>query len=181
MLLAGDEFARTQGGNNNAYCQDNEISWLNWNIEARGQNLIRFTQKLTALRHKYPVLRRNRFLTGDYNENLGVKDVTWINANGSEMGGEEWDDEQMHCFGMLIDGRAQVTGIKRRGQDATFLIVLNAHFDVVRFVLPTAADGGYWLREIDTNDADAENTKFEIGETYDVTARSLLLFRLEAA
>ena len=72
--------ARTQNGNNNAYCQDNEISWVNWDIEEKGQSLIGFVQKLTALRHKYPILRRSRFLTGDYNEELGVKDVTWINA-----------------------------------------------------------------------------------------------------
>ena len=76
---------RTQNGNNNAYCQDNEISWVNWDIDEKGQSLIGFVQKLTALRHKYPILRRGRFLTGNYNEELGVKDVTWINASGTEM------------------------------------------------------------------------------------------------
>src|ERR1700678_2424525 len=85
MLLAGDEFGRTQSGNNNAYCQDNEISWLNWDFGTKGHSLIRFTQELTALRHRYPILRRGRYLTGQYNEELGVKDVTWINANGKEM------------------------------------------------------------------------------------------------
>ena len=117
MLLAGDEFGRTQNGNNNAYCQDNEISWVNW--EHRGQRPSAdptSCSKLTALRHKYPILRRSRFLTGDYNEELDVKDVTWINASGAEMTGEEWDDERMHCFGMLMDGRAQPTGIRRRGE-----------------------------------------------------------------
>ena len=180
MLVAGDEFARTQGGNNNTYCQDNEISWLNWNIEEKGKGLIRFTQKPTALRHRYPILRRNRFLTGDYNETLDVRDVTWINASGAAMSSEQWDDAHMHCFGMLIDGRAQTTGIKRRGQDATFLLILNAHFDLVEFVLPSAADGGGWLHEFDTNDPNGRaDAKFGIGAIYGVTGRSALLFRLE--
>src|SRR5690348_1601995 len=100
MLLAGDEFARTQQGNNNAYCQDNEISWVDWEIGEEGEALIRFVQQLTALRHKYPILRRSRFLTGVYNEELGVKDVTWINASGAEMKPEEWGDMSMECFGM---------------------------------------------------------------------------------
>ena len=81
MLLAGDEFARTQKGNNNAYCQDNEISWLDWNHDDRAERLIDFVRKLTGLRHHYPILRRTRFLTGEYNEELGVKDVSWINAD----------------------------------------------------------------------------------------------------
>src|SRR5580700_1339240 len=109
MLLAGDEFGRTQKGNNNAYCQDTEISWLNWNITEKGKALIQFAKKLANLRHKYPILRRNRFLTGQYVEEVGVKDVTWINANGSEMTPEQWHDGRMACFGMLMDGRAQAT------------------------------------------------------------------------
>ncbi|MGH7077126.1 MAG: glycogen debranching protein GlgX, partial [Acetobacteraceae bacterium] len=80
MLLGGDEFGRTQGGNNNAYCQDNEISWLDWSIGEKGKALIRFVRKLTGLRHRYPALRRTRFLTAEFNEELGLKDVTWINA-----------------------------------------------------------------------------------------------------
>ena len=98
MLLAGDEFLRTQNGNNNAYCQDNEISWVNWDIGEEGQRLIRFVQKLTALRHKYPILRCNRFLTGVYNEELGVRDVTWINASGAEMKAEDWANVDMECL-----------------------------------------------------------------------------------
>ena len=83
MVLAGDEFARTQQGNNNAYCQDNEISWVDWKLDDTNKVQKQFLQKLTGLRHKYPVLRRSRFLTGEYIEELGVKDVTWINADGS--------------------------------------------------------------------------------------------------
>jgi len=181
MLLAGDEFARTQKGNNNAYCQDNEISWLDWNRSDRGKALIRFTQKLTALRAQYPVLHRSRFMTGDYNEALKVKDVTWINANGAEITAEEWDDNGMHCFGMLMDGRAQSTGIRQPGQDASLLMVLNAHYDVVQFKLPEAAGARSWSLRLDTNNPDAELAPFKPGDAYQVTARSLLLFALQVS
>jgi isoamylase len=178
MLLAGDEFARTQQGNNNAYCQDNEISWVDWNIPPEGQSLIGFVRILTELRHKYPILRRSRFLTGVYNEELDVKDVTWINASGVEMKPEDWTDTTQ-CFGMLMDGRAQPTGIVRRGVDATLLMVLNAHHDLVEFALPETAGGSHWQLLIDTNlEDDAEMGTFISGESYDVTGRSLLLFAL---
>lgn len=185
MLLAGDEFARTQRGNNNAYCQDNEISWLDWDIAEKGKSLTRFVQKLTALRHRYPILRRNLFLTGTYNEELGVKDVTWINANGSEMEQSNWGDTGMRCFGMLMDGRAQATGVKQRGHEATLLLVINDHHDMVAFTLPECAGGTEWSLLIDTNQdegggKDAKKEKFNTGDTYDVTARSLLLFAHEA-
>jgi glycogen operon protein len=181
MLLAGDEFGRTQDGNNNAYCQDGEISWLNWEIEEKGQSLIGFVQQLTALRHKYPILRRSRFFTGTYNEELDVKDVTWINASGAEMTDEAWADAGMRCFGMVIDGRTQPTGIHRRGEDATMLIVVNGHHDLVEFTLPEVADGKQWAREIDTNLPPTEEQAIcASGEVYGVTGRSLLLFSLRA-
>jgi isoamylase len=178
MVLAGDEFGRTQQGNNNAYCQDSEISWLDWSIGDKGLGLIRFVQKLTKLRHKYPILRRNRFLIGEYNEELGVKDVTWINANGAEMQDEDWGETNMQCFGMLLDGRSQSTGIRRRGQDVTMLLVMNAHSDVVGFTLPECTDGKGWDLLIDTNIPDEDGGSFTVGDQYGVTAQSLLLFEL---
>ena len=122
MMVAGDEFRRTQKGNNNAYCQDNEISWVDWSLEEANRTLIGFVQQLTKIRHQYPILRRSRFLVGVYNEELGVKDVTWVHPSGEEMREEHWGG---NCFGMLIDGRAQPTGIRRRGSDATLLIIFN--------------------------------------------------------
>jgi len=179
MMLAGDEFARTQRGNNNAYCQDNEISWLDWNLAKTNLAQIKFTQKIIALRHKYPVLRKNRFLTGEYNEELGVKDVTWINANGSEMQSSQWADANMRCFGMLLDGRAQTSGVKQLGHDATLLLVLNVHQDLVQFTLPKCIGGNQWSLLVDTNVPEqAEGSIFKVGAVYGVTARSLLLFEL---
>ena len=181
MLLAGDEFARTQNGNNNAYCQDNEISWLNWDLEDKGKHLLEYVRKLTGLRHKYPILRRNLFLTGQYNEELGVKDVTWINANGKEMEDHNWGDTGMRCFGMLIDGRAQTSGVRQRGKEATLLLVINDHHDTVEFVLPEAIGGSHWTSLIDTNiDEVNKEQPFDVGAVYEVTSRSLLLFVLVA-
>jgi isoamylase len=179
MLLAGDEFGRSQQGNNNAYCQDNEISWVHWNHDDREQRLINFVRKMTGLRHTYPILHRARFFTGEFNEELGVKDVTWINANGEEMRQEHWDDANNRCFGMLLDGRAQPTGIRKRGEEATLLIIFNTWQDVVKFKLPPATGGSAWTLRADTNFPDAtEDPQFAIGHVYEVTGRSLLLFQL---
>jgi glycogen operon protein len=177
MMLAGDEFGRTQQGNNNAYCQDNEISWLSWEWNESGKSLHRFVQKLTALRHKYPILRRNRFLTGSFDEELEVKDLTWINASGAEMCSEDWSDPRMLCFGMLMDGHARPTGVRQRGTEATLLMVLNAHHDLVEFTLPPYGEAGSWRLLIDTNVPEGEGDHtFAAGDVYGTTARSLVLF-----
>ena len=182
MLLAGDEFARTQQGNNNAYCQDDDISWLNWDLKEKGKSLIDFVRRLTSLRHQYPVLRRNLFLTGEDNEELGVKDVTWINANGSEMEDAQWGDHGMRCFGMLLDGRAQTTGIRQRGKEATLLIVINEFGEKVKFKLPDSPGGKRWLILIDTNDPEGKHQAkaFKIGQQYEITPRSLRMFALDS-
>ncbi|MBA1156464.1 glycogen debranching protein GlgX [Microvirga mediterraneensis] len=181
MLLAGDEFARTQRGNNNAYCQDNEISWIDWEgIDDDGIELLEFTRKLIQLRQDLPILRRGRFLSGVYNEELDVKDVTWLTPAGDEMTPEHWQDPNARCISILLDGRAQPTGIRRRGTDVTLLLILNAHHDVVKCTLPEVVGGEAWMCHIDTNQPDLEApTEFRFGKEYTVTAHSLLLFQLK--
>jgi glycogen operon protein len=181
MILAGDEFGRTQGGNNNAYCQDDEISWLNWDLQDKGRALVQFTQKLTALRHKYPILRHSRFLTGEVNEETGVKAITWIDAGGGEFTREGWEDGSVRCFGMLMDGRAQSTGVVKRGLDATMFLILNSGDGVSSFQLPEAADGIGWQLLIDTAAPDAQKASFKFGDAYEVPGKSLLLFVMEAS
>jgi len=179
MLLAGDEFARTQNGNNNAYCQDNAISWVHWDHDERARRLVAFVQRLTGLRHKYPILRHRRFLSGEHNEALGVKDLTWVSATGEEMGNGDWENGATRCFGMLLDGRAQQTGIRQRGHEATLLVVFNAWQDVVKFTLPEAPEGAAWQLVLDTNMAELpDGERFDFGHVYEVTARSLLLLEL---
>jgi isoamylase len=180
MLLAGDELGRTQKGNNNVYGQDNELSWIDWGAVTKdGRSLMEFTRKLTALRRAYPMLRRGRFLLGQHNPELDVKDLSWLSPTGQEITEEQWKDVHAKSFAMLLDGRAQPTGIKQRGSDATLLIIFNAHHDVVTFTLPEVPEGKRWMRLIDTNlPAGFETPNFEFGAHYDVTGRSLLLFIL---
>jgi glycogen operon protein len=182
MIVAGDEFGRTQHGNNNAYCQDNEISWVDWaGIGDEGRALTEFVLKLTTLRHTLPVLRRNRFLTGQFDERQQLCEVQWMSPAGTELSTEQWDDPSMRCFGLLIDGRAQTSGIRRPASDATLLIVLNAHHDVVEFKLPDIPGSDQWRCLIDTNvPVRDELPEFESGDVYEVTGRSLLLFALHA-
>src|SRR5690606_6000070 len=149
--LFRSEFARTQHGNNNAYCQDSEIGWIDWNISEESQELLSFVRKLVRLRQRFPMLRRNRFLVGAYNEELGVKDVTWLAPNAEEISIEQWHDVNNRCMGMLLDGRAQPTGIRRAGSDATLLIILSAHHEQIDFTLPEVPQGIYWNRLVDTS------------------------------
>ncbi|MFA4913830.1 MAG: glycogen debranching protein GlgX [Burkholderiaceae bacterium] len=181
MILAGDEFGRTQQGNNNAYCQDSEISWVNWDIDEEGQALMEFVRKLTRLRRTLPALRRGRFLTGEFHEDLQIADVKWLSPSGDELSQEQWEDSTMRCFGLVIDGRAPTTGIRRPASDATLLLVFNAHHDVVDFTLPQIPGSDQWSCLIDTNaPIRAELPDFEAGDVYQITGRSLLLFALHA-
>ncbi len=175
MLLAGDEFARSQGGNNNPYNQDNETSWLDWSFGEQGRHMIRFVQELTTLRHRYPILRRGRYLTGELDPESGVRDVTWLNPLGQEMNGDDWNNGNVRCFGMLLDGRARATGIRRASSDASMLIVLNSHHAGVGFTLPPIPGGVAWRVVFDTN-APNHVEDVGIGDKYVVTGRSVLLF-----
>ena len=183
MLLGGDEFARSQGGNNNAYCQDNEITWVDWpGIGPDGRAQAEFVRKLLMIRRALPMLRRGRFLTGAYDEEIGVKDVTWLRPDGEEMTQESWEDGHARCLGVLLDGRAQETGIRRVGDDSTLLIVVNAHTEVVPFTLPSATGGSRWIKLVDTHKpGDTALTRSRFGEHFEVPGRTLLLFVLQPA
>lgn len=179
MVLAGDEFAHTQHGNNNVYCQDNELSWLNWDLHEQGKEMFAFTRRIINLRQTYPLLRRGRYLVGEYNEEMGVKDVTWLAPDGTEMQHDQWHDEQRGCLGMLLDGRAQPTGVHRGGADTTLLLIFNAHPEPVDFILPEVFQGKSWQCLVDTNRPEEhDHQHYTFGQTFVVTDRSLLLFKL---
>ncbi|HEY0800021.1 MAG TPA: glycogen debranching protein GlgX [Steroidobacteraceae bacterium] len=181
MLLAGDEFGHSQKGNNNAYAQDNETTWLDWlGITLQGRSLREFTRKVIAMRKAFPILYRSRFVVGALNEELDVKDVAWLSPAGEDMTTEQWQDGNARCFGMLLDGRAQESGIRRRGSDATLLLVYNAHFDVVNFTLPSVPEGKDWLALIDTNQPEGQLASFPFRHIYAVTGRSMVAFGLSA-
>ena len=183
MLLAGDEFGRTQAGNNNAYCQDNATSWVDWSIADEGLQQAAFVRRLAALRQQYPILHRARFFTGK--ESCGA---SWhqgtspgFTSAGREMSYGDWIDRRLRCLGMLIDGRAQATGIATPGSDITVLLVLNANADLLPFTLPDCSAGKTWARILDTTEPEAtEGDKYPIGFVYPATGRSLVLFALNA-
>ena len=157
MLLGGDEFGRTQQGNNNAYCQDNEISWFDWEgITEEGRRLTAFVRRLIALRKAHPVLRRTRFLHGREVSPNGVKDITWIQPDGGEKTAEQWQDRLARCLGLMLNGKAgdYRTPDGQPADDEVLLIVLNAYHDVVPFTLPRIAGGVGWRRLLDTTDPD---------------------------
>ncbi len=182
MLVAGDEFGRTQHGNNNAYCQDNEISWLDWTIPDWGLEQANLVRQLTRIRQQYPILHRSRFFTGQELPTLrGVKDVTWIRSDGTEMTLSDWSNAQNKFLGMLIDGRAQPTGIKQTGSDVTVLIVLNADHRAIRFTLPECTNGKGWELVLDTTSGAIDTSLvFDIGDIFESTSRSLQLFALRS-
>ena len=181
MILAGDEFGRTQTGNNNAYCQDNEMSWVDWSRMDRYGGFYGFVRRLIQLKRDYPILRRQRYMTGDYDEDLGVRDVSWISCTGEAMRPQDWQDPGMRCFGMLMDGRAKTSGIRRPGTDATLLLVLNGHHDGLEFVMPPCSGGLHWHLILDTNrPAMFSGRAYNIGTGCEIVGRSLMMFKLES-
>jgi isoamylase len=180
MILAGDEFARTQNGNNNAYAQDNEISWLDWEgIDTDGWRLRDFTQHLIDIRQRQPLFHRGRFLTGSFNEELEVKDVTWFDPSGSEMQSDQWHDSNAKCVQMLLDGRAQATGIRKKGSDLTLLLMFNAHHAPVEFKFPEIS-GRVWKLLVETSDLDRQHPHLEFAATHELGGRSLALWEIRS-
>ncbi len=183
MLTAGDEFGRTQHGNNNAYCQDNEIGWVDWRLvdDDPGRSLLEFTRALLGVRRAMPVLHRGRFLGTAYDSIGDVTELRWVSPSGEDLTTDQWNDDHMRCFGLVLDGRARETNIPRPGADATLLWVLNAHHDVVEFTLPDSPGNMHWSCLVDTNNpAPASLPVLRPREAYLVTGRSSLLFALES-
>jgi glycogen operon protein len=179
MLLAGDEFGRSQQGDNNAYCQDNEISWQDWQgVDENGEKLAAFVKKLIAIRKTYTVFHRSRFPNLRRDQGMDIKSMTWFTPAGTEMSEAHWADCLAKCLGLFLDGRARDIPPDAPGLNTPLLLVFNAHHDVVEFILPEVTGGTEWVRIIDTNLPDAEETVLPSGHPYLVTGRSMLLFRL---
>jgi isoamylase len=155
MLCAGDEIARTQAGNNNAYCQDNEVSWMDWGKREDEKNLLEFTRRLIQLRRDHPVFRRPKFFQGRLIRGSEIKDVMWFNPGGNEMSDEEWASPFVRCLGVLLSGDT-IDVRNFHGEpirDDTFLLLINAHFESIPFLLPGQADLEWKLILDTSNDA----------------------------
>ncbi|HEX8750136.1 MAG TPA: glycogen debranching protein GlgX [Nitrospira sp.] len=183
MLCGGDEMSRTQRGNNNAYCQDNEISWVDWKLSKPQQSLLAFTRNLIALRQKHPVFRRRRFFQGRRIRGAEVKDLSWIRPDGKEMTDDDWVQGYVRCLGVRLAGHA-IEEKDPKGRpllDDTFLLLLNAHHEPRPFTLPAHKRGVLWQPVFDTALYDTNGravTLLRGGEQYDLEGRSLALLRL---
>jgi glycogen operon protein len=179
MLLAGDELGRTQRGNNNAYCQDNEISWLDWSLDQQGTALLQFFQRLIQIRRQHPVYRRRRFFQGRPIRGSGIKDIAWLTPEGGEMDDTEWSQEFARSLGVYFAGET-LDETDRRGQpmrDDNFLLLLNAHHEAIPFALPEFRAGSSWQVLLDTayEQGLAMDGRFPGGARYDLQGRSLAL------
>jgi glycogen operon protein len=182
MLAAGDEIGRTQGGNNNAYCQDNEISWLDWNLDERRTDLLEFTRRVIRLFHKHPVLRRRKFFQGRKIRGSEVKDVSWFRPDGEEMKDEDWFDESIRTLGVRLAGDA-IAEVDERGNrivDDTMLLLLNATHAPVRFELPTHRRDVVWKLLLDTREPKGKRKRVRREKSYELEAHCLALFCLRS-
>jgi isoamylase len=179
MLLYGDERGRTQRGNNNAYCQDNELTWLDWSLDEEGRTLLHFVQRLAALRQKHPVLRRRRFFHGRRVHGVGVRDIVWLKPNGEEMKERDWFAGYVRSLGMLLNGQVmhEWSELGDLIHDEPLLVLLNAYWEPLTFSLPPVAEGASWRLQIDT--AHPDECERDIRDaSYPVGARALVILTL---
>jgi glycogen operon protein len=179
MLLGGDEIGRTQKGNNNGYCQDNEISWFNW--QSADHDLLAFTTKLIELRKQHPVFRRRRWFQGRPIHGAAVTDLGWFTPEGVEMAEEHWGEGFAKAIGVFLNGEA-IGDPDPRGErivDDSYYVLFNAHHEPLRFVLPKENWGKEWTVVLDTaaTRAEEEQESHKAGEEVGVEARSLKVLR----
>ena len=182
MLCAGDEVARTQRGNNNAYCQDNALSWFDWGLDQSRRDLLAFVRDLIALRRRHPVLRRRHFFQGRLIRGSEVKDLAWFRPDGREMTEDDWNNPNTRCLGLRLSGDA-VDEVDSRGEpvvDDTLLLLLNAHHEPVAFVLPAHRRGLRWESLLDSRLTDGLPARGLLrgGDSYALEGRALALLRL---
>lgn len=179
MLLAGDEMGRSQRGSNNAYCQDNEISWLNWDLDEEGRALLAFTRRVIALRRAHRVFHRRSFYGGRAIRGSDVKDIAWFKPDGEEMSDTEWDHDHARSLGMWLSGDA-IEERDARGheiRDDNFLLLFNAHHEKIPFKLPACTEHCVWRALLDTHFESglAADGAFQGGHAYTLQGRSLAL------
>ncbi|HUP50684.1 MAG TPA: glycogen debranching enzyme, partial [Thermoanaerobaculia bacterium] len=180
MLLGGDEIGRTQHGNNNAYCQDNEISWFDW--ENVDDDLMTFVAHVIEFRKEHPVFTRRRWFLGRPLRGADVSDIGWFKPDGEQMSDDDWQSGFARSVGVFLNGRAIPTP-DGRGEpivDDSFYILYNAHYEAIRFRLPIGRWGDHWLMVIDTNEPVPdlrEQEELRAGEELSVQAYSVVVLR----
>lgn len=178
MMRAGDELGQTQHGNNNAYCQDNEISWLDWNLDDESEDLLEFARLIGMLRRDNPVFHRREFFKGRPLRGKEIKDIYWLEPDGTQMDDDDWTTRYVRCLGLGLSGldigELDVHGRAIVGR--SFVVLLNGHDEPIKFTLPLATPPIDWFRVIDT--ADALPWSGRSGSTYPLQARSMAVLEL---
>jgi isoamylase len=184
MLCGGDEIARTQHGNNNAYCQDNAVSWYAWTWDDPAGPLFQFTQRLIRLRLAHPVFHRRTFFHGRRVLGAASQDLSWFRPDGEEMNDHDWGDAELRCFGLRLAGDAieEVDDMGQPIRGDTFVVLLNAGDQSVPFILPAHELSVHWETILDTRDWDVEDRgrAFDPGEAYDLDGRSVAVLCLRS-
>jgi glycogen operon protein len=186
MLLGGDEMNRTQKGNNNAYCQDSELTWYDWDLGEDGDDLLQFTARLIALRRQHPVFRRRRFFQGRPIHGSGLADIGWFAPDGHEMTEPEWLSGRVSALGMFLNGD-QIAEPGPRGEritDESYLVLLNGAATAIQFTLPDAQWAQTYELVLDTAIGYAaphapgwEGAVLKGGDEFDLEARSFVVLR----
>jgi isoamylase len=182
MITAGDELGRTQGGNNNAYCQDNEISWVDWQMTSERLEFLEFTRRVIRLWTDHPVLRRRKFFQGRRIRGAEVQDIAWLDPAGAEMTDEMWNSPDVAVLGVRLNGDA-IQEVNERGErivGATLLVMLNADKDRIPFVLPATSPIERWETLLDTADPWAAPQRFRGADRYELHGRSMAVLKLNA-
>jgi glycogen operon protein len=180
MISGGDEMGRTQGGNNNAYCQDNEISWTDWEPTAERRDFLDFTRQVIRIWKDHPVLRRRKFFQGRRIRGADVLDIAWLDASGREMTDATWSSPDVRCLGVRLNGDA-IDEVDERGARIvgdTLLLLLNAGDQMIAFTLPAMRDEERWETLIDTSDPWAPSRRLRPGGRYELLPRSMAVLKL---
>ena len=180
MIRAGDEIAHTQQGNNNAYCQDNEISWINWDLSQEQKDLLAFLQDVIRIWRENPVFQRRHFFQGRQIRGAEVRDIGWLNSTGRPMSDRDWHSGS-RCLGVRLNGE-MMDEVDERGRQiigSTWLLLLNAHYEKVPFIMPPHLRGEYWSPVLDTSVAKTEPRRLQHGQVYDIAPRSLSVLQLK--
>jgi glycogen operon protein len=181
MLLAGDELSHTQNGNNNAYCQDNEISWLDWELDEEEEDFLDYVRRVIRIWQEEPVLQRRKFLQGRPIRGSDTRDVLWLEPTGKQMTNKAWSAPFVRCLGLLLSGEAidEVNEYGEKITGNTLLLLLNAHHEPLSFQMPRVRQRQEWERLLDTADTDTEPISYFTGQKYELAGRSLALLRLK--
>ncbi|MDQ1090312.1 glycogen debranching protein GlgX [Siphonobacter sp. SORGH_AS_1065] len=179
MLVAGDEFGRTQGGNNNAYCQDNEISWLHW--DNQDVDLLEYTKKIIKFSQDHPVFCRRGWFKGQPVQGTDREDIAWFLPDGNEMSDEDWQNGYAKSLGVYLSGHA-IKSVSDKGErilDDSFYVLFNAHYEPIEYQIPSKKWGGNWVKVVDSynNYVDENGEKYDNGEKITVEGRSVVVLK----